>query len=504
MAQEIIQRQMTGVQGEQLALTTVLATLSIPRGRDGASIAGALLKCASDFRFQISPRLQAVLKTTDIGVTFTDATAAVEDRAAASVLTLSALSTLANGDYLLVGSNKPFGGIAVDVANVNSNASVMAVHYWNGTAYASITPTDGTISPAGTSLGADGQITWTVPADWTPLAIYGRTLYWVRISFSAALDADVTVQGMALLSKDANRGYGYAGQAVVIPLGSDSGALEAILGASTATLDITWFFGNLPQMAGAGAGGAVASTVANGADVTQGSTTDVPFVGTEDNTARTAITLLKGIKNSIYVSLLAILGATTGAGVITDADGTIQQYLRGIVKLLVAKITVKLDSYAVTVSGTATVTQGAAGAAAWPVHDDWAPVLVADVTDNDSDKTVTVPASTQYQPLSILVDLTTSADVGNRQLAVLVTTAADVVIAEARAGIVQAASLTRRYVIGVGQPDMEAFRDTDLLATTLPVLVLPAAYKIRVYDNNAVAAAADDMHVQLLVMSRAV
>jgi hypothetical protein len=38
------------------------------------------------------------------------------------------------------------------------------------------------------------------------------------------------------------------------------------------------------------------------------------------------------------------LGATNGAGVITDADGTIQQYLRGIVKLVIAKLGVKAAS----------------------------------------------------------------------------------------------------------------------------------------------------------------
>jgi hypothetical protein len=37
-------------------------------------------------------------------------------------------------------------------------------------------------------------------------------------------------------------------------------------------------------------------------------------------------------------------GIKTGAAVVTDADGTIQQYLRGLVKLIVAKITVQLDT----------------------------------------------------------------------------------------------------------------------------------------------------------------
>ncbi|MER9355574.1 hypothetical protein NKI61_20090 [Mesorhizobium sp. M0514] len=41
---------------------------------------------------------------------------------------------------------------------------------------------------------------------------------------------------------------------------------------------------------------------------------------------------------------VAVLGATTGAAVITDADGTIQRYLRGIVKLLITSGTIVLGS----------------------------------------------------------------------------------------------------------------------------------------------------------------
>jgi hypothetical protein len=40
---------------------------------------------------------------------------------------------------------------------------------------------------------------------------------------------------------------------------------------------------------------------------------------------------------------MATLGATTGAAVSTDAAGTLQQYLRGLVKLLVDKVTIKID-----------------------------------------------------------------------------------------------------------------------------------------------------------------
>ena len=42
-------------------------------------------------------------------------------------------------------------------------------------------------------------------------------------------------------------------------------------------------------------------------------------------------------------AIQATAGATTGAAVTTDTNGTLQQYLRGIVKLLIGFITVKID-----------------------------------------------------------------------------------------------------------------------------------------------------------------
>jgi len=82
----------------------------------------------------------------------------------------------------------------------------------------------------------------------------------------------------------------------------------------------------------------------------------------------------------------AVLGTTAGAAVITDAAGTIQQYLRGLIAQFATFLSrlpaalgagggLKVDgsgtalpvSGSVTVSGTATVTQGTAGASAWPV-----------------------------------------------------------------------------------------------------------------------------------------
>ena len=66
----------------------------------------------------------------------------------------------------------------------------------------------------------------------------------------------------------------------------------------------------------------------------------------------------------------ATLGLTTGAAVITDATGTIQQYLRGLVKLIISIITVKIDQTTpgttnkVDASGAVPVVTNATGAVA--------------------------------------------------------------------------------------------------------------------------------------------
>jgi hypothetical protein len=137
--------------------------------------------------------------------------------------------------------------------------------------------------------------------------------------------------------------------------------------------------------------------------------------------------------------------------------------------------------------------------------DGWNPSLQAEEALNDSDKTFTVPAGTEWEILTIYVELATTATVGNRQLAIRFTDGSDDIIGQIRAGAVQAASLTRIYQFGVGLPDLTAFRDTDFLSTPLPDgLVLPAGYKVRILDKAAIDAAADDMDVQMMVRARLV
>jgi len=132
-----------------------------------------------------------------------------------------------------------------------------------------------------------------------------------------------------------------------------------------------------------------------------------------------------------------------------------------------------------------------------PVVDVWTVALVSDEAVDDSDKTLTVTAAQLWHLLWIWVELTTTATVGNRQIVIELQDTANDVIFQVRAGVTQAASLTYYYCFAPSMADLTAVRDTDYLMTPLPpTVLLPAAFQIRVYDNNAVAVAADDLIIQ--------
>ena len=109
--------------------------------------------------------------------------------------------------------------------------------------------------------------------------------------------------------------------------------------------------------------------------------------------------------------------------------------------------------------------------------------LQSEETLNDSDKTFTVPAGAEWELMTIYVELTSTGTAGNRQMAIQFLDSADDVIGQVRAGAVQAASLTRYYMFGVGLVDLTGFRDTDFLMTPLPEIVLPAGFKVKVFDD---------------------
>lgn len=137
------------------------------------------------------------------------------------------------------------------------------------------------------------------------------------------------------------------------------------------------------------------------------------------------------------------------------------------------------------------------------VTDVWRVTLVSDEDPNDNDKTViTVPGGEEIQILWVWVEYASDANAGDRQLVVEVQDTANDVIAQFRVGVVQAASLTRYYILASSLADLTVFRDSDWLMTPLPpTLILRAGDQLRVYDNNNVSAA-DDMVVQVQCAER--
>jgi len=92
-------------------------------------------------------------------------------------------------------------------------------------------------------------------------------------------------------------------------------------------------------------GGSTAATIADGADVAQGATTGAAVITDVNGTIQQYLRgLVKLIAAKINIKIAdgedSTEGITTGAAVVTDANGTLQGYLRGLVKLIAAKINI--------------------------------------------------------------------------------------------------------------------------------------------------------------------
>ncbi len=124
--------------------------------------------------------------------------------------------------------------------------------------------------------------------------------------------------------------------------------------------------------------------------------------------------------------------------------------------------------------------------------------LVNDANLNDSDKTFTVPASTIWEPLFVYVELITEVGGGNRKMRLEIGDGTDLYWFKEWTPA-QAASLTRHYFAGPSLPDDAAFDGADRARMELePRFALDAGWTIRLFDVNAVDAAADDMTVRVL------
>lgn len=238
--------------GGGTALSTTAALIQLPLGTHHVFIAARNFSTAVVAKVAFNPWLW-VLKTADgLDTSPMDYSEPAQDASAATDVDVSSLNTAANRHYLFAGSHLPFRGVSVDVDQANGNAATLAVEYWNGQAWASISATDGTAS-GGATLAVDGTVTWTVPAAWrpeslqrvvatiTPAAFPGKTerLYWTRWSVSAQLDSTTTVNSMVAMSRSTAYSEWLPGQAFEerVHFGPGGvGCIEALTDAGTANL----------------------------------------------------------------------------------------------------------------------------------------------------------------------------------------------------------------------------------------------------------------------------
>src|SRR3990167_6130679 len=125
--------------------------------------------------------------------------------------------------------------------------------------------------------------------------------------------------------------------------------------------------------------------------------------------------------------------------------------------------------------------------------------VVSDVALNDSDKTLTVTAGRVWYVLYIYAKLIASATVGNRLMSLIVADAAAVELYRNAAAAVQGASATEYYA-WLPQIATPAETVATFHHLPLPFTYLPAGYTLRVYDNAAIDAAADDLTLSMLVV----
>lgn len=126
--------------------------------------------------------------------------------------------------------------------------------------------------------------------------------------------------------------------------------------------------------------------------------------------------------------------------------------------------------------------------------------VISDVALNDTDKILfTVPDGEVYDLLTLYCILSTTNVVGSRRLQVQIQDPSGTVIFSVHAKRTQAASITSykySFFPGAGGTnDASYIEDSPLPQPTL----IPSGYKLRVYDENGIDAAADDMllHAQV-------
>jgi hypothetical protein len=213
------------------------------------------------------------------------------------------------------------------------DAFIVEARVHRDAAYVTVANAAGDFSaPSGRILSATGALVTLAAAASGRFDMDVSGLYSVRVSASAAVDSAVV---------NIYAGGSQAGQSnanVAVTTGDiEIGAVEL----KNAVDDTRAKIGTVSGIATTDAGIAVTDPVANAAlGTTAGAAVITDATGTVQQYLRGLVKLVAAkIGVTIADGDAATVGVTTGAAVITDANGTVQGYLRGLVKLWIAGLT---------------------------------------------------------------------------------------------------------------------------------------------------------------------
>ncbi len=244
------QSRLLSAAGGGTALTTTRVHIAVGAGIKHAVLSTRNYTTAVVIKAQFNPFL-AILKTIDgMATAPTDYSEEAQDGLAASVVSLSDMPTLANGGALYLGADERFSGLQIDVLAPDGGAAAMTVHYWNGTAWADISPTDNT-----SNLGSDGSVVWTVPTAWAKGFLsdiltksfpkLGQELFWVRLTTATAYDASTTLSSVYSVNEYGDSGGMELASGQVFQTAIDrmknGGNISALTDAGTANLIVNGF-----------------------------------------------------------------------------------------------------------------------------------------------------------------------------------------------------------------------------------------------------------------------
>jgi hypothetical protein len=120
-----------------------------------------------------------------------DYTDKVTDAIATNVGLLGTIGTNATDALCICTALNPSSLKFTMGSTVNAVTAAMVVSYWNG-AWTPLTKTDNT-SSGGATLHQTGTVIWTAPSDAIPTFMFGRSGYWLKITFNAALTAGTCI-----------------------------------------------------------------------------------------------------------------------------------------------------------------------------------------------------------------------------------------------------------------------------------------------------------------------